>query len=42
MEYDIAKKPKLLEKEDTISILIYLSFSEPDIGLLLWENDLVC
>ena len=35
MEYDITKKNKTLEKDDTISVLIYLWFSEADIGLLL-------
>ena len=35
MEYDIAKTNKTLEKDDTISALIYLWFSEADIGLLL-------
>ena len=35
MEYDIAKKNKTLEKDDIISVLIYLWFSEADVGLLL-------
>ena len=33
MEFDIAKTNKTLEKDDTISALIYLWFSEADIPI---------
>ena len=42
MEYDTASETQTLEKDNTVSIYIYLRFSETDLGLLLQdENGLV-
>ena len=39
MEYDVASETQTMEKDDTVSILIYLRFSEADLGLLLQEEN---
>ena len=42
MEYDTASETETLEKDNTVSIYIYLRFSETGLGLLLQdENGLV-
>ena len=41
MEYDIASETQTLEKNKTVSILLYLCFSEAGPGLVLKENDLL-
>ena len=35
MEYDTASKTQTLVMDNTVSFLIYLHFSEADLGLLL-------
>lgn len=35
MKYDLANKTKMLEKDDSISFLNYLCFSEVDLRLML-------
>ena len=35
MDYHAASETQPLEKDDSVSILIYLHFSEADLGLLL-------
>ena len=42
MEYDAASEIQTMEKDIIVFILIYLRFSEADLGVLLQEeNDLV-
>ena len=39
MEYDAAIETQTMEKDDTVFILIYLRFSQADLGLLLQEEN---
>ena len=39
MEYGTASETQTLVKDDTVSILIYLCFSEADLGLSLLEEN---
>ena len=39
MKYDAGSETQILEKDSTVSILIYLHFSEADLGLLLEEEN---
>ena len=39
MEYDAASETQTMEKDDPIIFLIYLHFSEADLGLLIQEEN---
>ena len=39
INYDSVSETQALEKDNTVSILIYLCFSEADLGLLLQEEN---